>query len=47
MNRLWKLVNDRVNYLSPTKKSVGWGQDRVDSPRARAAGVVDGRRTRA
>ena len=27
MNRLWKLVNDRLNYLTPTKKPVGWGQD--------------------
>src|SRR5664279_1172390 len=28
LNRLWKLVNDRFNYLTPTKKPVGWGQDR-------------------
>jgi hypothetical protein len=27
LNRLWKLVNDRLNYLTPTKKPVGWGQD--------------------
>ena len=27
LNRLWKLVNDRFNYLTPTKKPVGWGQD--------------------
>ena len=29
MNRLWKLVNDRLNYLTPTKKPVGWGQDKA------------------
>ena len=23
LNRLWKLVNDRLNYLTPTKKPVG------------------------
>src|SRR5664279_140405 len=28
MNRLWKLVNDRFNYLTPTKKPVGFGSDR-------------------
>ena len=28
LNRLWKLVNDRFNYLTPTKKPVGWGQRR-------------------
>ena len=25
LNRLWKLVNDRLNYLTPTKKPVGYG----------------------
>lgn len=26
--RLWPLVNDRMNYLTPTKKPIGYGQDR-------------------
>ena len=25
LNRLWRLVNDRLNYLTPTKKPVGLG----------------------
>jgi len=29
LNRLWPLVNDRFNYLTPTKKPVGWGTDRA------------------
>jgi hypothetical protein len=29
LNRLWPLVNDRMNYLTPTKKPTGWGQDRI------------------
>ena len=28
LNRLWALVNDRFNYLAPTKKPVGFGTDR-------------------
>ena len=28
LNRLWKLVNDRLNYLTPTKKPIGFGTDR-------------------
>ena len=28
LNRLWPLVNDRLNYLTPTKKPVGFGTDR-------------------
>ena len=28
LNRLWLLVNDRFNYLTPTKKPVGFGSDR-------------------
>jgi hypothetical protein len=28
LNRLWRLVNDRFNYLTPTKKPTGWGTDR-------------------
>jgi hypothetical protein len=34
LNRLWRLVNDRLNYLTPTKKPIGYGSSR------------DGRRTR-
>ncbi|MDN5745168.1 MAG: transposase family protein [Nocardioidaceae bacterium] len=26
--RLWPLVNDRMNYLTPTKKPIGYGSDR-------------------
>ncbi|MGV0952466.1 MAG: integrase [Azonexus sp.] len=29
LNRLWPLVNDRLNFLTPTKKPIGWGQDRI------------------
>ena len=28
LNRLWRLVNDRLNYLTPTKKPVGFDSDR-------------------
>jgi hypothetical protein len=28
LNRLWRLVNDRFNYLTPAKKPVGFGADR-------------------
>jgi hypothetical protein len=28
LNRLWLLVNDRLNYLTPTRKPTGYGQDR-------------------
>jgi hypothetical protein len=28
LNRLWPLVNDRLNYFTPTKKPVGWDADR-------------------
>ncbi len=28
LNRLWRLVNDRFNYLTPTKKPIGYGTDR-------------------
>ena len=28
LNRLWKLVNDRLNYLTPTIKPVGYGSSR-------------------
>jgi hypothetical protein len=26
LNRLWPLVNDRLNYLTPTKKPIGYGR---------------------
>jgi hypothetical protein len=29
LNRLWPLVNDRFNFLTPTKKPIGWTQDDV------------------
>lgn len=28
LNRLWPLVNDRLNFFTPTKKPIGWGTDR-------------------
>jgi len=47
LNRLWKLVNDRLNYLTPTKKPVGWGQDNAgrrkrlyDKPQTQGVGKV-------
>ena len=27
LNRLWRLVNDRFNFLTPTKKPVGFASD--------------------
>jgi hypothetical protein len=29
LNRLWRLVNDRFNYLTPTRKPTGFGTDRA------------------
>lgn len=29
LNRLWPLVNDRLNFLTPTKKPTGWSTDRA------------------
>lgn len=29
LNQLWPLVNDRLNYFTPTKKPVGWATDRM------------------
>lgn len=29
LNRLWSLVNDRLNYLTPTRKPTGWGTDKA------------------
>ena len=53
LNQLWTLVNDRLNYLTPTKKPTGYSTDRVgrrkrvyDTPatpyqRLLAAGVLN------
>ena len=35
LNRLWMLVNDRLNYLTPTIKPIGYGSSR-DGRRRRA-----------
>ena len=52
LNQLWPLVNDRLNFLTPTKKPAGWSTDTVgrrkrlyDTPRSPyqrllAAGVL-------
>jgi len=29
LNKLWPLVGDRLNYFTPTKKPIDWGQDRA------------------
>ena len=29
LNRLWELVDTRVNFLTPTRKPIGWGADRA------------------
>ncbi|QCP05611.1 DDE-type integrase/transposase/recombinase [Brevibacterium sp. CS2] len=29
LNRLWPLINDRLNFLTPTKKPTGWSTDAV------------------
>lgn len=29
LNRLWPMVNDRLNYLIPTKKPIGWDTDAI------------------
>jgi hypothetical protein len=29
LNKLWPLVGDRLNFFTPTKKPVGWGQDKA------------------
>ncbi|KAA1239147.1 integrase, partial [Mycobacterium simiae] len=28
LNRLWRLVNNRLNYLTPTSKPIGYGSGR-------------------
>ena len=45
LNRLWQLVNDRLNYLTPTIKPIGYGSSRdgqrrrlYDEPRPRWTG---------
>ena len=52
LNQLWSLVNDRLNFFTPTKKPLGWSTDTVgrrkrvyDKPRSpyqrlREAGVL-------
>lgn len=29
LNRLWPVVNDRLNYFTPTKKPIGWKTDKI------------------
>lgn len=29
LNTLWPLVNDRLNFFTPTKKPIGWGEDKA------------------
>ena len=48
LNRLWKLVNDRFNYLAPTTKPIGWSTDATgrrkriyDAPRTPLARLID------
>ena len=41
LNQLWSLVNDRLNYLTPTKKPTGWATD----GRGRRKRVYDAPRT--
>ncbi len=41
LNELWPLVNDRLNYLTPTKKPIGWATSDRHSHTTRV-----GRRTR-
>ncbi|MEZ5087411.1 MAG: hypothetical protein R2722_14580 [Tessaracoccus sp.] len=45
LNRLWPLVNDRLNFFTPTKKPVDWSTDRIgrrkrvyDKPRTPTSG---------
>ena len=33
LNRLWPLVNDRLNYLTPTKKPIGWDEGKGSKKR--------------
>lgn len=48
LNELWSLVNDRLNYFTPTKKPVGWATDTVgrrkrvyDKPRSPYQRLLD------
>ena len=41
LNRLWKLANDRFNYLTPTINPIGYGRDgqrrrHYDQPKTRS-----------
>ena len=38
LNHLWPLVNDRLNYFTPTKKPTGWG---IDTPRTPLDRLLD------
>jgi hypothetical protein len=46
---LWPLVNDRLNFFTPTKKPIGWALDKVgrrkrvyDAPRTTIDRLLDG-----
>jgi hypothetical protein len=48
LNQLWQLVNDRLNYFTPTKKPIGWATDRLgrrkrvyDTPRTPYQRLID------
>ena len=48
LNRLWPLVNDRLNFFTPTKKPIGWATDAVgrrkrvyDQPKTPCQRLVD------
>ena len=48
LNQLWQLVNDRLNYFTPTKKPIGWTTDRLgrrkrvyDKPRTPYQRLID------
>lgn len=48
LNRLWPVVNDRLNFFTPTKKPVEWGPDRLgrrkriyDEPKTPFARLLD------
>ena len=48
LNRLWELVDTRVNFLTPTRKPIGWGADRAgrrkrlyDRPRTPPGRLLD------
>lgn len=41
-NRPWPLVNDRMDYFTPTKNPAGWGQDRYGRRRRLYLGYPGG-----